>query len=112
MGEGKLPVLLNCGEAKVLAAEEEQRVEEDDGGVRPQLFTVPQELLLHTGIDETCRGEERAVFKSGQPELIQRRKTSPDDSPLATAAGLKPFRILLILTENFLKMGSLNMFSK
>lgn len=112
MGEGQLAVLLHRGEAEVLAAEEEQSVEEDDGGVRPQLFTVPQELLLHTGIDETCRGEERGVFKSGQPELIQRRKTSPDDSPLATAAGLKPFRILLILTENFLKMGSLNMFSR
>lgn len=47
-------MLLHRGEAKVLAAEEEERVEEDDGGVRPQLFTLPQELLLHKGVNVTC----------------------------------------------------------
>lgn len=56
VSEGQLAVLLHCGEAKVLAGEEEQRVEEDDGGVRPQLFTLPQELLLHTRMDVTWRG--------------------------------------------------------
>ena len=51
-------MLLHRGEAEVLAAEEEQSVEEDDGGVRPQLLTVPQKLLLHTGMNVTCRGDE------------------------------------------------------
>ena len=46
-------MLLHRGEAEVLAAEEEQGVEEDDGGVRPQLFTVPKKLLLNTGMDIT-----------------------------------------------------------
>lgn len=59
VGKGQLAVLLHRGEAKVLAAEEEQSVEEDDGGVRPQLFTVPQKLLLHTGMDITCRETKR-----------------------------------------------------
>jgi len=49
-------VLLHHGEAKILAAEEEESVEEDDGRVCPQLFTVPQKLLLHTRMDVTCRG--------------------------------------------------------
>lgn len=57
MCKGQLTVLLHLGEAKVLAAEEEQSVEEDDGGVRPQLFTVPQKLLLYTGVDITCGGK-------------------------------------------------------
>lgn len=57
MGKGQLTVLLHGGEAKVLATEEEQGVEQDDGGVRPQLFTVPQKLLLHTGMNVTYRGE-------------------------------------------------------
>ena len=55
VGEGQLAVLLHRSEAKVLAAEEEQSVEEDDGGVRPQLFTFPEKLLLYTGMDITCR---------------------------------------------------------
>lgn len=59
VGEGQLPVLLRRGEAEVLAAEEDERVEEDDGGVRPQLFTVPEELLLHAGVDVTCGAKDR-----------------------------------------------------
>ena len=57
--KGQLAVLLHRGEAKVLAEEEKEGVEEDDGGVRPQLFTVPEKLLLHTGMDITCRERER-----------------------------------------------------
>lgn len=53
VGKGQLMVLFHRGEAKVFAAEEEQSVEEDYGGVRPELFTVPQKLLLHTGMDVT-----------------------------------------------------------
>lgn len=58
MGKRQLPVLLHCGEAEVLAAEEEQGVEEDNGGVRTQLFAVPQKLFLHTRMNVTCREEE------------------------------------------------------
>lgn len=58
VGKRQLPVLLHCGEAEVLAAEEEQGVEEDDGGVRTQLFAVPQKLFLHTRMNVTCREEE------------------------------------------------------
>lgn len=58
VGKRQLPVLLHCGEAKVLAAEEEQGVEEDNGGVRTQLFAVPQKLFLHTRMNVTCREEE------------------------------------------------------
>ena len=50
LGEGQLAVLLHCGEAKELAAEEEQGVEEDDGGLHPQL-------------DVTCRGEQTVLRK-------------------------------------------------
>lgn len=51
----QLAVLLHRGETKVLAAEVEQSVEQDDGGVSPQLLTVPQELLLHPGMNITCK---------------------------------------------------------
>lgn len=51
VGERQLAVLLHRGEAEVLAAEEEQGVEEDDGGVGAQLLAVPQKLFLHAGID-------------------------------------------------------------
>lgn len=54
MAERELAVLLHRGEAEVLAAEEEQRVEEDDGGVGAQLLAVPQELFLHAGVDRGC----------------------------------------------------------
>lgn len=58
VGERQLPVLLHCGEAEVLAAEEEQGVEEDDGRVGAQLLAVPQELFLHAGINRACWEEE------------------------------------------------------
>lgn len=54
-------MLLHCGEAKVFTAEEEQRIEQDDGGVGPELFTVPQKLLLDTRVDIT-RGILPAAF--------------------------------------------------
>lgn len=50
--------MLHPGEAKVFAAEEEEGVEQDQGGVRPQLFAVPQEVLLHTGLHQSCGGEQ------------------------------------------------------
>ena len=47
VGEGEAAVLRHAGEAQELGAEEEQRVEQHDGGVGPQLLAVPQVLLLH-----------------------------------------------------------------
>lgn len=57
VGEGELAVLRHRGEAKVFAAEEEQRVEQHDGRVGAQLLTVPQELLLHPRVHVACRGQ-------------------------------------------------------
>lgn len=57
VGEGQPAVLLHRGDAEVFAAEEQQRVEEDGGGVRAQLFAPPEELLLNAGRDATCGGE-------------------------------------------------------
>lgn len=68
MGERQLAVLLHRGEAEVLAAEEEQGVEKDDGGVSPQLLAVPQELFLHARIDGPCweeEGETRVRISEG-----------------------------------------------
>lgn len=60
LGEGELEVLLHGGEVEVLAEEEEQSVEEGHGGVHPQLLTVPQELFLHIGTDDSCpRGADQ-----------------------------------------------------
>lgn len=52
---------MHRGEAKVLAAEEEQGVEEDDGGVSAQLLAVPQELFLHARIDVACWEKEEGT---------------------------------------------------
>lgn len=65
VGERQLPVLLYCGEAEVLAAEEEQGVEEDDRRVGAQLLAVPQELFLHAGINRAC-WEEEALARGRQ----------------------------------------------
>ena len=53
--EGEAVVLLHGGEAQELGAEEEQRVEQHDGRVRPQLLAVPQVLLLHPRVDVAWR---------------------------------------------------------
>ena len=102
MGEGQLAVLLHRAEAEVLAAEEEQRVEEDDGGVRPQLFTVPQILLLHPGVDVTCteRDGGRGDLLEIWSEIIRDKRHN--DSPLDVMEGLKRFRMLVNITENLL----------
>ena len=104
MGEGQLAVLLHRGEAEVLAAEEEQSIEEDDGGVRPQLLTVPQELLLHTGMDVTCRGEVKYLLRAGQTFVWNRQTEVTDmrNSPLAVIEGLKPLSMLVNSVENLL----------
>lgn len=46
-------MLLHRGEAEILAAEKEQRVQQDDGRVGAQLFAVPKKLLLHPRMDAT-----------------------------------------------------------
>ena len=45
--EGEAVMLQHGGEAQELGTEEEQRVEQHDGRVRPQLLAVPQVILLH-----------------------------------------------------------------
>lgn len=52
--KGQLPVLLDGGEAKVLGAEVKQGVEEDEGRVGPQLFTLPQKLFFNAQLDGSC----------------------------------------------------------
>lgn len=83
-------MLLDCGEAKVLAEEEEQRVEQDSGGVCPQLFTVPQKLLLHTGQDTTCQKQQAA---DGPDQNIKDRKKrgAEDNLPPPVTEGLRIF---------------------
>lgn len=80
VGERQLPVLLHRGEAEVLAAEEKQGVEEDDGGVGAQLLAVPQELFLHAGSDRACREEEMGVgiseASAARRAALRRRLTS------------------------------------
>lgn len=80
MGERQLAVLLHRGEAEVLAAEEEQGVEKDDGGVSAQLLAVPQELFLHARIDVACWEEEETRVRisegsvAGRAALRRRRQ--------------------------------------
>lgn len=72
-------MLLHRGEAKILAAEKEQRVEQDDGRVRAQLFAVPKKLLLHPRMDATCRP------KRGPPPTVARGSFGqPDTAQLTT----------------------------
>jgi len=78
VGEGQLAVLLHRGEAKVLAAEEEQRVEQHDGGVRAQLLAVPQEALLHSGVDVTWREGEREREGGGRERERERGRVETD----------------------------------
>lgn len=105
MCKRQLTVLLHLGEAKVFAAEEKQSVEEDDGGVRSQLFTVPQKLLLHTGVDITCRGKVTRC-KSEQTDVrlcnTDRDKGGVGNSPLGVIEGLKPRSKLVNSVENLL----------
>lgn len=58
VGEGELAVLSHRLELEELGAEEEQCVEQHDGRVGPQLFTVPQVLLLHPRVQVAW---ERAI---------------------------------------------------
>lgn len=73
VGERQLAVLLHRGKAKVLAAEEEQGVEEDDGRVSTQLLAVPQELFLHARIDVACWEEEEETRSRISEGSVARR---------------------------------------
>lgn len=55
--EGEPLVLPDSPELEQLGVEEEQRVEQHDRGVRAQLLTLPQVLLLHSGVQVPWRGE-------------------------------------------------------
>lgn len=50
VGEGQTSVLALGLELEQLGSKEEQGVEQHKGGVGPQLLTVPQVFLLHTGM--------------------------------------------------------------
>ena len=63
VGEGEGLVLSQRGEAEVLGAEEEQRVEQHHGGVGAQLLTLPQVGLLNTGGNNTTWGREEDAGK-------------------------------------------------
>lgn len=52
--EGELEVLLHGGQAKGLGVEEHEGVEQDEGWVHTQLFTLPQVLLQDTRHETTC----------------------------------------------------------
>lgn len=73
VGEGDALVLLQSGEAEVLGAEEEQRVEQHDGRVGAQLLTLPQVGLHHPGGDCSTwrRTVEGAGFVQNKHEQIQ-----------------------------------------
>lgn len=57
--EGEALVLRHCGEAKVLGAEEEQRVEQHYGGVGAQLLALPQVGLQYAGGDGATLGVKK-----------------------------------------------------
>lgn len=58
IGEGELHVLLCCLQPKKLSVEEHEGVEKDKGGVDPQLLTLPEVLLLHSGEHCVCKRQE------------------------------------------------------
>lgn len=61
VGERKPLVLFQGGVAKVLGAEEEERVEQHDGGIGAQLLTLPQVRLSNAGRERTaCSNTEKA----------------------------------------------------
>lgn len=71
VGEGEALVLRKCGEAEVLGAEEEQRVEQHYGGVGAQLFTLPQVGLHNTGGNNTTlRRKEEAGKELSESEIL------------------------------------------
>lgn len=102
VGEGQLAVLLHRGEAKVLAAEEEQGVEEDDGGVGAQLLAVPQELFLHARLDTGCwekEGEETCV-RISEGSNTQGAALFGGGSPPIVAEGSNLFNMVVNSFEN------------
>lgn len=103
VGKWQLAVLLHGGEAKMLAAEEEQGVEQHYGGESPQLLTVPEELLLHPWVDGTCSQSvpDQVLSQGGlrRPETDQEKRPN---SPLAVHEGLKALRVWANTSENLL----------
>lgn len=92
-------MLLHCCEAKILAAEKEQGVQQDDGRVRAQLLAVPKKLLLHPRMDVTCgrkRGPQQSHADCHYDSQTKR------NSPLAVTEGLKSFNIKVNSAENLL----------
>lgn len=77
--EGEALVLRHRGEAKVLGAEEEQRVEQHYGGVGAQLLALPQVGLQYAGGDgATLRVKKEAAQRQwsvlenrGQKNTVQ-----------------------------------------
>lgn len=67
VGEREALVLREGREAEVLGAEEEQRVEQHDGGVGAQLLALPQVGLQNTGGDgPTLRKEDKSRKSDGK----------------------------------------------
>lgn len=64
VGEREALVLREGREAEVLGAEEEQRVEQHDGGVGAQLLTLPQVGFQNTGGNGTALRKEDESGKS------------------------------------------------
>ena len=48
-------MVVHTPQVEVAGVEVDESVEEDVGGVGPQLLTLPQVLLLHATHDLTCR---------------------------------------------------------
>lgn len=117
MRKGQLPVLLDRGEAEVLGAEVKQGVEENDGRVRPQLFTLPQGRFFHARLNASCgRGERSPSLSTGaaprrQTEgtrLTARTETAQDpDQHLGELIvdGIEEYVLRAGLVEEVLKDG-------
>lgn len=90
-------MLLERGEAEVLEAEVNQGVEKNDGRVRPQLLTLPQEGFSHARADASgCgRGRERSrgviIQQSSAATASRGRRTHRWDCTLA-GPGPTPWR--------------------
>lgn len=82
--EGEALVLRHRGEAKVLGAEEEQRVEQHYGGVGAQLLALPQVGLQYAGGDgatlrvkKAAEQRQRSVLvNGGQKNTVQNSLTT------------------------------------